>query len=230
MNRILERLADVLKADIHHLIDQAEDPERMLKQVLRDMEDHINAAKQGVIQAIASEKQLFRQLQDQYAHSHAWADRAEYALKREQEDMARTALARKLEYDRSAAELKTAWTSAKQTAERLRDQLKALEAKKADAWRRRNALIARQRAAKAQQSLSLTLARFSTGVDTQTRFTHLESRISEAEAEAEAMLEVLDESTPAEQSFAEQEKEMQVTEELAALKEKIKIYPAKTPW
>lgn len=230
MTRIIQRINDLLKADIHHMLDQMEEPERMLKQIIRDTEDYLRDAKVGVVKALAAEKQLFNQLQENRAQSAAWADKAEYALRNGQEELARMALARKLEYEQIADSLKPSWLSAKDTAQRLREQLKATEAKLLEMFRKRSALVARQRAAKAQQSLSRTLVNFKGGLDAQSKFVHIEARIAEAEAEAQAITEVIDEQESLEKAFAAQEKDLIIQEELAILKQKIQLQPRRADW
>jgi len=230
MSSIIQRVNDLIKADIHHLLDQMEEPERMMKQLIRDMEDHIREAKVSVVRAIAAEKQLFNQLQENRAQSVAWADKAEYALRNEQEELAKLALNRKLDYDRIADSLKPSWVTAKNTSTRLREQLKTMEANLLEISRKRSALVARQRAAKAQQSLSRTLANFKGGLDTQTKFTHMEERIAEAEAEAQAITEVIDEQESLEKEFAAQEKDLILEQELAVLKQKIRVPPTASDW
>ncbi|MCP5419625.1 MAG: PspA/IM30 family protein [Gammaproteobacteria bacterium] len=230
MSSIIQRINDILKADLHHMIDQMEDPERMLKQIIRDTEEYIGEAKVSVVKALAAEKQLFNQLQENRAQSVAWADKAEYALRNGQEEMAKMALTRKFEYEQIADSLKPSWSSAKDTAQRLREQLKATEAKLLEMSRKRAALVARQRAAKAQQALSRTLVRFKSGLETQNNFVNIEERIAQAEAEAQAITEVLDEQESLEKAFATQQKELVIEEELAVLKQKIQIQPRKADW
>ncbi len=225
MATIIQRINDLLKANLHHMVDQAEDPERMLKQIIREMEDNSRDAKVAVISAIASEKQLFNQLQEHRAKSGTWTNKAEYALRHGQEDLARTALARKLDHERIAEGLEPSWAAAKSTSEKLKEQLLALEAKKIEACRRRTGLIARQRAARAQQSLSKTLINFQDSLETQAKFAHMEDRVAEAEAQAQAIAEIMDDHAPLEREFFDMETKMKVAEELAALKRKIQAYP-----
>ena len=147
MTNIFKRINDIISANINDLIDRVEDPERMIKQIIREMEESINRAKEGVIDAIASEKRLQKDLEHHRRQSAEWLHKAEEALNAEQDDLARMALTRKKEHDNILKALEPSWESAKATSEHLKAQLHALEAKLEEARRKRSSLVARQRAA-----------------------------------------------------------------------------------
>ena len=129
MVSILKRINDVITANINDLVDRVEDPERMVKQIIREMEDNIRIAEEGVIDAMASEKQLQKDLEQHRHQAATWRQRAEEALRADQEDLARAALTRKKEHDQIITTLEPAWEAAQQTSEHLKAQLQALEAK-----------------------------------------------------------------------------------------------------
>ncbi len=95
MASIFKRLNDIISANINDLIDKVEDPERMIKQIIREMENNINQAKEGVVGAIASEKQLKKEVDGHRRQMDEWLAKAEIALKNDKEELARAALARK---------------------------------------------------------------------------------------------------------------------------------------
>ena len=99
MPNIFKRISDILAANLNDLIDRVEDPERMVKQIIREMEDNIRIAEESVIDAIASEKQLQKDLEHHRQQAATWRQRAEEALRADQEDLARAALTRKKEHD-----------------------------------------------------------------------------------------------------------------------------------
>jgi len=218
---LIKRITDLLKADLYYLIDQAENPERMLQQVIREIDGSISRAKVGVGKAVASEKQLLRQLEDYREQTAAWAKRAEYALHNGQEDLARKALLRKLDYEGIAANLESSWTTARNTVIQLKTQLQTLKAKRAELLHKQMVLLARQRAANARYYLNKTLNYFQHDLETQEKFTRMESRIAEREAEAHAFSEILEESEPLAQECDNLATTMRVEEELALLKQKI---------
>src|SRR5262249_53590879 len=147
MASIFKRMSDVISANLNDLIDRVEDPERMIKQIIREMEENLSKAKEGVIEAIASEKQLQKDLEQHRQQSAQWQRKAGEALQANREELARAALLRKKEHDNIIKTLEPAWVAAQNTSEWLKTQLHALEAKLEEARRKRSTLVARQRAA-----------------------------------------------------------------------------------
>jgi phage shock protein A len=221
MPNLFKRISDVINANINDLIDRVEDPERMIKQIIREMEDNIAKARDGVVEAIASEKQLRKDLEHQRSQSAEWLQKAEDALKAGKEDLARAALTRKKEHDNVAKALEPSCESAIKTSEHLKTQLRALDAKLEEARRKRGTLVARQRAAEARTQIDKTLSRFQTGVDAQKNFTRMEDKVSQMEARAEASAELSDDSSRLEGDFVAMEVAAEVESELAALKRKV---------
>jgi phage shock protein A len=221
MPSIFQRISDVISANINDLIDRVEDPERMVKQIIREMEAHISTAKQGVLDAIASEKMLQKDLEHQRRQSEAWGSKAESALRNGKEDLARAALSRKKEHDRIASTLEPAWETARDTSARLKEQLRALEAKLEDARRRRSTLVVRQRAAEARHQMDRTLEHLQAGLEAHTTFGRMEDRVAEIEARTEAMAELHDDASRLERDLRDMALETEVEDELAALKKKL---------
>lgn len=221
MASIFKRISDVLSANLNDLIDRVEDPERMIKQIIREMEENISKAKAGVIEAIASEKQLQKDLEQHRHQSAEWQKKAEEALQVNKEELARAALMRKKEHDNLIKALEPSWEAAKNTSERLKTQLHALEAKLEEARRKRSTLVARQRAAEARQHMDKTLANFQAGVDAQANFARMEDKVAEMEARVEAAAELHGEASQLEKDFLAMEVEQEVENELAALKRKV---------
>ena len=221
MASIFKRISDVLSANLNDLIDRVEDPERMIKQIIREMEENISKAKAGVIEAIASEKQLQKDLEQHRRQSAEWQQKAEEALQVNKEELARAALIRKKEHDNIIKALEPSWEAAKNTSERLKTQLHALEAKLEEARRKRSTLLARQRAAEARQHMDKTLANFQAGIDAQANFARMEDKVAEMEARVEAAAELHGDASQLEKDFLAMEVEREVEDELAALKRKV---------
>jgi phage shock protein A len=222
MANLFKRISDVITANINDLIDRVEDPERMIKQIIREMEENITKAKEGVIDAIASEKQLQKDLEYNRQQSAEWLSKAEQALQASKEDLARGALVRKKEHDNIIKALEPSWEAAKSTSENLKTQLRALEAKLEEARRKKGTLVARQRAAEARQHMNKTLTNFEAGLNAQENFDRMESKVSEMEARTEAMAELSSNNSQLEKDFWKMEAEQEVEDELAQLKKKIK--------
>jgi phage shock protein A len=221
MPSIFKRINDVITANINDLIDRVEDPERMIKQIIREMEENISKAKEGVIEAIASEKQLQKDLEHHRRQSADWLQKAEDALHAQKEELARAALTRKKEHDTIVKTLEPSWEAAQKTSEHLKAQLQALEAKLEEARRKRSTLVARQRAAEARRYMDSTLSHFQAGLDAQANFARMEDKVAEMEAMAEAAAELHGDAARLDKDFLAMTIEKEVEDELAALKEKV---------
>ncbi|MGR8998021.1 MAG: PspA/IM30 family protein [Gammaproteobacteria bacterium] len=221
MTHIFKRINDVISANINDLIDRVEDPERMIKQIIREMEENISKAREGVVDSIASEKQLQKELESNQKQSAEWLAKAETALLNNNEALARSALARKKEHDNITRVLEPSWESARNTSEKLKAQLKALEAKLEEARRKRSSLVARQHAAEARQQMDKTLSNFEAGIKAQSKFQRMEDRVTEMEARTEAIEELRDDRTQLEKDFLDMEIHAEIDDELQKLKLKL---------
>jgi phage shock protein A len=192
----------------------------MIKQIIREMEENIARAKDGVVDAIASEKALRQDVDRHRGQSAQWQDKARSALKSGNEQLARTALTRKNEHDKILESLEPALQAAVNTSAGLKDQLKALEAKLNEAKRKRSSLVARQRAAEARQDLTHVGATFKEGLAAHADFTRMEDRVAEIEARSEAIYEVYN-GDSVEQEFMDLEARAEVDAELEALKQEL---------
>ena len=222
MANLFKRISDVLTANLNDLVDRVEDPERMIKQLIREMEENVNSAREGVIDALASEKQLAKELDSQRRQAEDWYNRARRALETGNETLAREALLRKKEHDGSAANLQASWESARRTSERLKAQLRALETKLEEARLKKSSLVARQRAAQAREQMDKVTDRFKTGLDLDNSFGRMADKVGEMEARMEARAEVYGDYSPAEREFLKMEVDAEVEAELAVLKKEIK--------
>jgi len=218
---LFKRLGDVIAANLNELVDRVEDPERMIKQIIREMEENIQNAREGVVDALASEKQLAKELEHQRRQSGEWQERARSALTAGNETLAREALLRKKEHDGIVASLETSWESARRTSERLKAQLRALEAKLEEARLKKGSLVARQRAAQAFEQMDQVRDRFQTGLDLDHSLGRMADRVGEMEARMEAREELAGEYSQLEREFLRLETNVEVEAELAALRKEI---------
>lgn len=222
MANLFKRLGDVIAANLNELVDRVEDPERMIKQIIREMEENIQNAREGVVDALASEKQLAKELEHQRRQSGEWQERARSALTAGNETLAREALLRKKEHDGIVASLETSWESARRTSERLKAQLRALEAKLEEARLKKGSLVARQRAAQAFEQMDQVRDRFQTGLDLDHSLGRMADRVGEMEARMEAREELAGEYSQLEREFLRLETNVEVEAELAALRKEIR--------
>lgn len=217
MGNLFKRINDVITANINDLIDRVEDPEKMIKQIIQEMEENLGRAKEGVVDAIASEKKLRQDVESHRSQSAEWQEKARTALQSGDEELARSALIRKQEHDKVLKSLEPAYRSASNTSAALKDQLRALEAKLDEAKRKRSSLVARQRAAEASHGMTKMGATFEQGLAAQADFTRMEDRVADMEARTEAINEVYADDS-VDQQFADMEVEREVDAELEALK------------
>ena len=221
MANLFKRISDVLTANLNDLVDRVEDPERMIKQLIREMEENVNSAREGVIDALASEKQLAKELDSQRRQAEDWYNRARRALETGNETLAREALLRKKEHDSIVANLQASWESARRTSERLKAQLRALETKLEEARLKKSSLVARQRAAQAREQMDKVTDRFQVGLDLNNSFGRMADKVGEMEARMEARAEVYGDYSPAEREFLQMEVDAEVEAELAVLKKEV---------
>lgn len=221
MTHLFKRINDVISANINDLVDRFEDPDRMIKQVIRKMEENIAKAREGVVDSIACEKQLQKELESNQKQSAEWLTKAEMAINNGNEEVARSALSRKKEHDNICKALAPAWESASSTSKKLKAQLNALEAKLEEAKRKRSSLVARQYATEASQQMDKTLSNFEMGINAQTKFQRMEDRVLEMEARTEAIEELRDGRTQLERDFLDMEIHAEVEDESQRLKQKM---------
>jgi phage shock protein A len=186
---ILDRIRTVLKANINALISKAEDPEKMLNQLIMDMNEQLLEAKKQVAMAIADEKKLERQALENKSQGEDWEKKAMLAVKAGKDDLAKEALVRKQEYDGYAASFQKEFDSQHAAVEQLKDALRQLQAKIEEASRKKNLLVARAKRAEAQKQIQQTMGSLSANSSFDT-FDRMAQKVDQVEAEAEAMKEL----------------------------------------
>ena len=218
---IFDRISSVFKANVNHLLSKAEDPEKMLDQIVLEMNEQLAKTKRQVTVAIADEKRLEKQYRSEETEAQEWERKATLALQKENETLAKEALARRNEHQNLANEYKIQWEKQKQAIDELKESLKALERKIEEAGRKKNLLVARQKRATAQQQIHETMAGMRNGNAFES-FDRMEEKVLETEARADAAVEMAQtEDVKLEDQFAELEKEGSLDDDLAALKAKV---------
>jgi phage shock protein A len=155
---IFKRISNFFRSEVNSALDNIEDAEKMLKQMVLDMEASINKATTAIAQAIANEKNLLRKMELAQQNSKDWENKAMQALNAGREDLARQALERKALEDKNLQELIPLHNQAAETSKKLREQLAQLKAKLDEAKNRQSTLIARSQAAKAQKQINKSLS------------------------------------------------------------------------
>lgn len=189
---LFDRLSRLLRSNINDLIAKAENPEKMLVQVIEDMRKQLAQAKQEVAVAIADERKLRMQVEDERKQAQEWERRARLAVREGRDDLAKQALVRGQEHANNAAELEEQWAKHREETERLKDSLRQLNSKIEEAKRKKNLLIAKQKRAQAQRRIHDTMA----GLQDKSAFRAFDQmveKIEETERHAIAAAEVTEE-------------------------------------
>ncbi|HPE35520.1 MAG TPA: PspA/IM30 family protein [Spirochaetales bacterium] len=204
---IFDRLKTVVSSNINDLISKAENPEKMLNQLVIDMNQQMIESKKSVAMAIADEKKIERELAEQKRQAEDWERKAVVAVKAGRDDLAKEALLRKQEAENYYLQLKPQWEAQKASVEKLKDTLRQLQNKIDEASRKKNILIARAKRAEAQQKIQKTLSSISGNTSAFDSFDRMAKKVDELEAKAEAHAELADlsQSTSLEKEFAKLE-------------------------
>ena len=219
---ILDRVGVVIKSNINYLINRAEDPEKMLSQMLIQMREQLGEAQREVAVAIADEKRLGVQVEAELEQVQEWERKAMLAVEKGDDELAREGLRRKAEHERIATDFKKQWDAQKASTENLKNALRALSQKIEEAGRKKNLLIARQKRAEAQKHIQEVMTGL-TDTSAFETFDRMATRVDQLEAQAAAATEIAGELSgdTLEQRFKALEGSTDVNEELKALKAKV---------
>ena len=221
---VFKRISDIISANLSELTEQFEEPERMLKQAVREMEETIADVTGQTAKAMANEKTLSRELERNRAQREQWQQRAEKAVEAGDDDLARKALARKNEHTKVVDALEDQLESAREASRTLKRQLAGMKAKLAEGKRNLTTLSARKRAADFRKKMDSQAAGLGAEVDDNAfaKFDRLKSKVEQAEAEAEAIAELRGlEAGGTAEDIEIPDGELDVSAELAELKEKV---------
>lgn len=215
------RIWTAIKAHINAFLDRMEDPERVLEQSIRDMQKQVNRLQGDVIKVIAEEKKLKNEVDKYQKDVGRWEKNAMLALKEGNEKLAREALRRKKEAVEYTQQLQPQWEQQKILASKLKGEFHGLREKIQAAQRRKRNLVARLRHAESQKRLQGLLNDLS---DTQV-FERFEAKVLDTEVMAEAQEELQKSSLEQQFKALESDGDMDIDQELEALKERMKLNP-----
>ncbi|MBC7174244.1 MAG: PspA/IM30 family protein [Polyangiaceae bacterium] len=186
------RLAQLIKSNLNDLISKSEDPEKMLNQVILEMNTQLIEAKKQVAVAIADEKRLEKQFKNEAAVGEEWKRKAMMAVRAADDALAKEALTRRKEHESLALQYKDQWEKQAHATSQLKTALRALNGKIEEAKRKKNVLIARKRRAEAMKSIQETMSGLADQSAFET-FDRMSQKIDQIEAEAEAGAEIAEE-------------------------------------
>jgi phage shock protein A len=225
---IWSRISTLVKSNINSMISNAEDPEKILNQLVIDMREQFLEARKQVAITIADEKRLKRHYEKELEKAQEWEKKAMIAIKAGRDDLAGQALARKSEHDSLAEEWQGQWMAQKQASDQVREALKRLNNKIQEATRKKNLLIARAKRAEAQRKIQDAMSGLGDNGAFDT-FARMEEKVEQQEAEAEAAVELSGDVEG--DTLANEFKELEgsglgQSDALAALKAKMGVAPA----
>lgn len=212
---LFDRIGRVVRANVNSLISGAEDPEKILEQTVVEMQHDLTQLRQAVAQAIATQKRTERQAGQSQATAEEWYRRAQLALQKGEDTLAREALTRRKSYQDTAAALTEQIQQQSGIVSQLKQNLVKLESKLSDARTKKDMYIARARSAKASEKLNEMMGRIGTG-SALSAFEKMEEKVLQMEARSEAIAE-LNSGDAIERQFKELESGG-VDDELAAMK------------
>lgn len=217
---IFSRIADILKANINDMIDRAEDPEKMVKQIIIEMEEQTESATRALGQAMGSQKVAAKELADAKAKSADWNGKAKLALKAGNEDLAKRALDAKVDVDQQVAGLQASYDQMSAQVDKLKAQVQELRLKLDEARSRQNVLIARSRVADAMTQAATSIG--SAGTDSAfAKLDAMERKVAAKEGQAEAYTELSDADSKTADEFEALQHDAAVDSEMERLKKEL---------
>ncbi len=212
---LFDRISRVIRATLNHWVSQAEDPEKILEQAVIDMQEDLVRLRQAVAQAIATQKRTERQQSQAAATAQEWYQRAQLALQKGDENLAKEALIRRNTYQETANVLETQLRQQADIVRQMKQNMVLLEGKLAEAKTKKDMYIARARSAKASEKLNEMLGQVGNS-GAYAAFEQMEQKVLELEARSEAIAEL--NADTLEKKFAALEGSTNVDAELEAMK------------
>src|SRR5262252_291453 len=214
---LLERVSTLIRANLNDLIDKAEDPEKMIKQVILDMENQLIQVKTQVAISIADQHVLEKKQQENAENERQWMRRAELSLDKKDEALARSALGRSMSYKNMAESFRQQVEDQKAQVENMKTALLKLQQKLAEARSKSDMLIAQHRRSRTMRNANNASSTINTDSNA-AAFDRMKSKVHRTEATAQATAELLNDDVG--EKFAAMEKQEEIDRLLADLKAK----------
>ena len=215
---LFDRIWRAIRANLNDFVGKMEDPEKILEQAVLDMQDDLIQLRQAVAQAIATQKRTERQAANARSQSEEWYRRAQLALQKGDDELAREALTRRKSYLETAIAMESQLGQQGTVVAQLKQNMMKLESKISEAKTKKDMYIARARSAKASEQLNEMLNRVGTG-SAMNAFDRMEEKVLQLEARSEAMAELG--ADDLEKQFEALGEADEIDAELAAMKNQI---------
>ncbi|MBF4257868.1 phage shock protein PspA [Vibrio anguillarum] len=216
---IFSRFADIVNSNISALLDKAEDPEKMIRLIIQEMEDTLVEVRTNSAKAIADKKELARKVDSMVSHIEDWQQKATLALAKQREDLARAALIEKKKLQEMQKGLHTEQTLVEETIDKLTGEIGKLEAKIAETRVKQQALALRSQTAHNRRDVQRHLHTSRTD-EAMAKFEQYSRKVDELEAEAD-LYAMSGNAKSLDQEFAELQAQDEIEQELAKLKQQM---------
>ncbi len=212
---IFTRLSDIISSNINAMLDKAEDPEKLVRLMIQEMEDTLVEIKASCAGVMATKKRVQRELEEAQTRAQQWGEKAQLAVNKSREDLAREALMEKRRYRERAGVLEKELAQCDALIEQYQADMTQLEDKLSAAREKQRILVQRHIHAQRRKRAQQEIRRLDT-TDALIRFEQFENRIERMEAEAD--LVNFSRKPPLEEEFARLEGDEEIEKELQALK------------
>jgi len=215
---IFSRFTDIINSNINNLLDKAEDPAKMVRLIIQEMEDTLVEVRSSSAKTLADKKELTRRVERFENEALQWQEKAELALSKDREDLARAALIEKKKSNDSAQTILQDLMNTEEHIIKLQDEISQLQDKLADAKARQKTIIMREKTVSSRLKVKKNIDSNKVD-DALSRFDRYERKIDDIEGQVESY--DLGSKSLADE-IAELESDEKVDDELASLKAKMK--------